>query len=102
VHSIKVEGDVCESKTVTLHVPAAAAARVTFRQMDPCSISPEVGTFDVVVVNNMLDQCVSPKAPLKRMGGVNGIVHHSGTFPLLLHNSGCQSTICGLVPEKQS
>lgn len=49
-----------------LPVPGGAAARsrVSFRQMDPCCLSPELGAFDAVLLSGVLEQIPSPKAPL--------------------------------------
>lgn len=59
-------------------IPAADLARVAFRQMDPCCLSPDLGAFDAVVVNMILDRVTSPKAVLGRMGGALGLVRPGG------------------------
>ena len=75
---MKVEGNITDTVDVPRGASDAAARKVTFRQMDPCCIAPDIGVFDAVVVNNVLDACVSPKAPLGRLGGVQPIVAPGG------------------------
>jgi hypothetical protein len=79
--STKREGLVSEHITVRRGCAdgAAAAARVSFRQMAPSCLAPDLGSFDVVVVTGVLDRCVAPRAPLGRMGGVHPLVKPGGT-----------------------
>lgn len=62
-------------------VNADVGARVAFRLMDPCCIAPDIGQYDAVVINEVLDRTVSPKATLGRIGGVNPIVKRGGAAP---------------------
>jgi hypothetical protein len=73
---------------VTVQRPGSAAASqlVEFRQMDPCCLAPDLGSFDVVVLDDCLDKLISPKAPLARMGGVHPLVKPGGA---LLHTHMC-------------
>ena len=74
------EGKINSEVTVVRPVPSDVSARIQFRQMDPCCIAPDIGSFEVVVVNDVLDRIASPKGPLGRMGGSHGIVKPGGTF----------------------
>ena len=58
--------------------PAGRRGAVAFRQMDPCCIAPDLGQFDAVVVNNVLDSLTAPKSCLGRMGGPRGVVAPGG------------------------
>ena len=51
---------------IELAVPGGAAerARVAFRHMDPCSLAPDMGPFDAVLLSGVLERIASPKAPL--------------------------------------
>jgi 5-histidylcysteine sulfoxide synthase len=51
---------------------------VAFRQMDPCCLAPDLGAFDAVVVNNVLDTLPAPRSCLGRMGGPRGFVAPGG------------------------
>ncbi|RYG64868.1 methyltransferase domain-containing protein, partial [archaeon] len=51
---------------------------VDFRCADPMCLPAEMMDFDVVVVNDVLDQLASPNALLGRLGGVRGLVKGGG------------------------
>ncbi|KAI3434706.1 hypothetical protein D9Q98_002767 [Chlorella vulgaris] len=74
-----------------LPVPGGAAARsrVSFRQMDPCCLSPELGAFDAVLLSGVLEQIPSPKAPLGRLTGSLGLLKKGGL--LLVASTFCWS-----------
>ena len=76
--SARTEGERAEHHAVTLDADKATRARTTFRVMDPCCLSPELGAFDLVVVNNVLSRVVSPKSVLGRMGSARGLVAVGG------------------------
>jgi 5-histidylcysteine sulfoxide synthase len=59
-------------------VPSGRKGTVAFRQMDPCCIAPDLGQFDAVVVNNVLDALTAPRSCLGRMGGPRGVVAPGG------------------------
>ena len=95
----RVQGSVATDVRVERPVNADVGARVAFRLMDPCCIAPDIGQYDAVVINEVLDRTVSPKAALSRVGGVNPIVKRGGAsrsacledcLALLMHE--CQHT----------
>jgi hypothetical protein len=67
-----------------LAVPGGAAARaaVSFRHMDPCCLSPEMGPYDAVLLSGVLERIPSPKAPLGGCGAA--LVPGGELLPLLL------------------
>lgn len=75
---IKVSGNSFTSLSISRPVSTDAATRVMFRQMDPCCIAPDIGQFDAVLLDDIVDKLISPKAPFGRMGGVSPIVKPGG------------------------
>jgi 2-polyprenyl-3-methyl-5-hydroxy-6-metoxy-1,4-benzoquinol methylase len=61
-----------------LVVTSAAADKVMFKHMDPCSMAPDLGEYEVVIINSVLERCPSPKGVLSRMGGTKGLVKPGG------------------------
>lgn len=76
----KEEGRRTARTTLARPVPSDVARRIAFRHMDPCCIAPDIGAFDVVVLNDVLQRLVSPRAPLSRMSGVKGLVTPGGAL----------------------
>jgi len=74
----RLEGELVERHAIALNADKSTRLRCSFRVMDPCCLSPELGAFDVVVVNNVLSRVVSPKSVLGRMGSARGLVAVGG------------------------
>lgn len=53
-------------------------SNIQFLQMDPCALQPSLGSFDCVLMTNVLEYIASPSAPLQRMGGARGVVKPGG------------------------
>mmetsp|Transcript_28049 Transcript_28049/g.38774 ORF Transcript_28049/g.38774 Transcript_28049/m.38774 type:complete len:844 (-) Transcript_28049:435-2966(-) len=56
--------------------------RVSFKQMDAMCLSPALGEFDLVVVSQLIEKLISPKALLGRLGGPQGVVCKGGVVAL--------------------
>eukprot|EP01024_Parvocaulis_polyphysoides_P007379 TRINITY_DN12199_c0_g3_i1.p1 TRINITY_DN12199_c0_g3~~TRINITY_DN12199_c0_g3_i1.p1 ORF type:complete len:231 (-),score=45.38 TRINITY_DN12199_c0_g3_i1:395-1027(-) len=50
------------------------AENVEFRWMDPVALAPDLGDFQIVIIDGVLEKTTSPKGVLKRMGGERGLV----------------------------
>ena len=69
------------SNTVTLQTPAPLdAASVEFKHMDPACLAPDLGTFDVCVVDRVLECSPSPKGLLARMQGPRALLRAGGVL----------------------
>ena len=54
------------------------ASRLTFRRGDACALPADLGSFDAVLLANLLCRLPSPKSCLGRMGGPRGLVKPGG------------------------
>jgi len=69
------------SNTVTLQTPAPLdVASVEFKHMDPACLAPDLGTFDVCVVDRVLECSPSPKGLLARMQGPRSLLRVGGVL----------------------
>jgi 5-histidylcysteine sulfoxide synthase/putative 4-mercaptohistidine N1-methyltranferase len=75
-----LEGRLTERVVARVPADAAARAKCAFRAMDACCLSPDLGTFDCVLLGNLLCRLPSPKACLGRMSGANGLVRPGGVL----------------------
>ena len=75
-----LEGQLTDRMVARVPASAEQRARCTFRVMDACCLSPDLGTFDCVLLGNLLCRLPSPKACLGRMGGDNGLVKVGGVL----------------------
>eukprot|EP01039_Chlorochromonas_danica_P003875 gene3876-4233_t len=71
--SLKGEGELTFVAKAALPKPLARGL-VDFRCADPMCVPAELRDFDVVVINDVLDQLTSPNALLGRLGGLRGLV----------------------------
>lgn len=71
---------------VDLDIADDVARKITFKRMDPSCIAPDLGEFDVVIINNVLSSCSSPKGVLSRMGGIKGLVKPGGPSSAVLQS----------------
>eukprot|EP00892_Ulva_mutabilis_P004418 jgi/Ulvmu1/2348/UM013_0196.1 len=81
-----VQGSLVTDVRVARPVNTDVGARVAYRLMDPCCIAPDIGQYDAVLISEVLDRTVSPKAALGRVSGVNPIVKRGG---LVVVVTGC-------------
>jgi 5-histidylcysteine sulfoxide synthase len=58
--------------------PPGRRGELAFRQMDPCCLAPDMGQFDAVVVNCVLESLPAPRSCLGRLGGPRGVVRPGG------------------------
>lgn len=72
------EGHVGSDVLVGPDCNPAVRERVVFRQMDPCCLAADMGPYDVVLVNSVLDRVPAPKSCLGRMGGERPMVSRGG------------------------
>eukprot|EP00887_Chlorella_sp_A99_P003595 scaffold7.g3595.t1 len=87
------EGALAERVRLAVPGDAAARARASFRQMDPCSLAPDLGQHDAVVLNRVLERIPSPKAPLGRMAGPRGLVRPGGLL-LVIADWAWHESVC--------
>eukprot|EP00043_Microstomoeca_roanoka_P002639 m.39514 g.39514 ORF g.39514 m.39514 type:complete len:861 (-) comp11615_c0_seq1:44-2626(-) len=74
---IRDEGDIKEQ--FVAHAPSDVdPSRIEFKQMDAMCISPDTGSFNAVLVANVLDRLSSPGTLLSRLGGPRGLVRSGG------------------------
>lgn len=85
----KDEGHLRSELELAVPGGTAARARVSFRQMDPCCLQPDLGPFDAVLLSGVLERIPSPKAPLGRMAGPRGLLRKGGL--LLVTSTYCWS-----------
>lgn len=69
------------SYTFTLQIPKPLdEASVEFKHMDPACLAPDLGTFDVCVVDRVLECSPSPKGLLARMQGPRALLKEGGVL----------------------
>lgn len=90
------EGEVSRAIQLGAALQASSRERVSFRQMDPCCLAPDLPEHDVVACINLLERIVSPKAPLGRLGGERPLLRHGGLLLLA-----CTHQWSGAVADRQ-
>eukprot|EP00898_Chlorokybus_atmophyticus_P004761 jgi/Chlat1/5286/Chrsp35S05237 len=76
-YTVPDEGELTAELDVAVS-PSVERERVAFRRMDPCSMAPDLGSFDLVCAVNVLSRLPSPSSCLGRMAGPRGLVRVGG------------------------
>lgn len=58
--------------------PDVDVSRVDFKQADAMCLAPDLGSFDAVLVANVVDRLPAPASLLARLGGPRGLVRPGG------------------------
>eukprot|EP01025_Chloroclados_australasicus_P065776 TRINITY_DN8972_c0_g1_i4.p1 TRINITY_DN8972_c0_g1~~TRINITY_DN8972_c0_g1_i4.p1 ORF type:complete len:688 (-),score=79.71 TRINITY_DN8972_c0_g1_i4:406-2469(-) len=69
-------------------------SQIEFKWMDPVAIAPDLGVFDIVIMDSVLEYVTSPKGPLKRMSGARGLVREQGGILAVVSRYDWSEEIC--------
>jgi len=79
-YSNQVEGDIAEDARAVVPETPNVRERCTFQQMDACAMATDMGSFDLVLLCNLICRVPDPEKCLQRMGGDQGLVRPGGVL----------------------
>jgi len=76
---LRDQGELVDRRIAKLEAGSeATAGRVVFEVGDACALTPELGTFDVVLMANLLCRLPDPQACLSQLSNPRGLVRPGG------------------------